>query len=238
MCEDRRGSFGGVWVGSAAPRLAVPCGTHCWLPPWHLPPACSAAACLLFHPAVRTPGTAAIPSERPTPSHRSPGATAEVLPPFERAPSMARRRGEGRRTGPLLVLHRLREAELQGHGEEIQEGAHPVRSHCLFNFIYNLWGLKVFALSEARRSFGPCADFFSFNLANWPPRQTGSQTVSSPHPPPLPPTAPLCCSGNTLRHHSPLYVRRTTAQFTFIMQALPSIGSCAPCSYTGVLILI
>lgn len=23
--------------GCVAPRLAVPCGTHCWLPPWHLP---------------------------------------------------------------------------------------------------------------------------------------------------------------------------------------------------------
>lgn len=55
-------------------------------------------------------------------------------------------------------------------------------------------------ISQARRSFVRRSDFWSFNLANWPPRQTDSQTVSPPHPRPLlllaarahsPPSQPL-----------------------------------------------
>lgn len=45
----------GLDSGSAVPRLAVPCGTHCWLPLWHLFfPALTPCVRMLFHPAVRT----------------------------------------------------------------------------------------------------------------------------------------------------------------------------------------
>lgn len=108
------------------------------------------------------------------------------------------RRGEaeGRQTGGHFGFPPLREAELQGHGEERQGGGgHPGRSgwcFCLFSF------LSLLCLIRADFPGAALLVFWGFNLPNWPPRQTDSHTAS----PPLLPRLLLAVFGHTLRHHS------------------------------------
>lgn len=110
------------------------------------------------------------------------------------------RRGEA--DGATLALHRYGKRSSKDT-ERRERGTHPGRLGCLFIvFICSDSGLLFIFLirgeievSHARRSFVRRPDFWSFNLANWPPRQINSQTVS---PPPSHP----CCFGYTLRRHS------------------------------------
>lgn len=102
MCvRIEEGLFGGVWVGSAAPRLAVPCGTHCWLPPWHLPPACSAAACLPACCSIQLCGHPAPPRSLPSDrrrrtDHRVPRRRCSHLVNARRGRPGSEARGGGR----------------------------------------------------------------------------------------------------------------------------------------------
>lgn len=117
--------------GSAAPRLAVPCGTHCWLPPWHLLfPAPTLCVLLLFYPAVRT-HSAVMPRQFCS-TDRFIGRLTGYFRGERDAHRMDGERGEARGGGRgHFGSPSLREPELQGHGEE-RQGAHPGRSGCLF----------------------------------------------------------------------------------------------------------
>lgn len=173
--------------------LAVPCGTRCWLPPWHL----LFPVLLLFYPAVRT--LSAVLHHRFCSTARS---VARIHGGFIQDGA---RRGEGRRTGPLWLFIVTGNRAPRTRGEE--PGAHPGRFGCFFHLnsdetlfytvLRNKHGIFRAALSPPPAP----QNFRSSNLVNWPPRQTDSQTATPPSPSPFhplssrplsPPSQPLC----------------------------------------------
>lgn len=112
------------------------------------------------------------------------------------------RRGEGRQTGPLWLSFVTGNGAPRTRRGETGGASRSFRVICLL-FLCCDWSLLYLIrgegeISQARRSFVRRPDFWSFNLANWPPRQTDSQTAS----PPLLSRLLLALFGRTLRHHS------------------------------------
>lgn len=177
----------GLDSGSAVPRLAVPCGTRCWLPLWHLFfPALTPCVRMLFHPAVRTRRTA---MPRSVQAHGS-SVDWQVFFTGERGAAGAL---DGRADGATLALHRYGERAPRTRRGETREAVRSVcfclgGGHVFFSTIGGEMGIP-----QTRRSFVRRSHFWSFNLVNWPPRQTDRPPPHHHHS--TPPTAPPCCSG-------------------------------------------
>lgn len=167
-----------------APRLAVPCGTHCWLPPWHLPFPAPALCVLLFVPSQ----LCAIAQHRHAPIR----SAALIIGRGESGRALdgqGARRGEGRQVGPLRLsivtgngAPRTRRGEAGGASSPFSVFVH---------FYYPFVLIQVIEYEEKWRfpkrdgALSVAQIFLELYLANWPPRQTVS-------PPPL---APPCCLG-------------------------------------------
>ena len=164
---------------------------------------------LLFSPAVRTHGTV-MPRQFCCCTDRFirtlGGGLFFCAGRAGRAPGgHGARRGEGRQTGGHFGSPSFREAELQGHGEE-RQGAHPGRSEGSLCISPLFAAIQVFLMFNERRIgeipgetelLSAAQIFWSFNLANWPPRQPDRL---SPSPPPALPRLLLAVFGHTLRH--------------------------------------
>ena len=175
--------------------------THCWLLAATMAPSLPRSApapplllllLLLFSPAVRTHGTV-MPRQFCCCTDRFirtlGGGFFRVRGRAGRAPDgRGARRGEGRQTGGHFGSPSFREAELQGHGEE-RQGAHPGRSECSLCIFFIFAVIQVFFRFNERRIgeipgetelLSAAQIFWSFNLANWPPRQPDRLSPSPP----------------------------------------------------------
>lgn len=128
-CERERREAG---CGSAALRLAVPCGTRCWLPPWHLPFVLWLFMCCCCCCCIQLCGDTA-----PLCPVSSIPPIGSVIKRFIREYCGRALDGREDRRGAAEGGHfcspSLRETELQGHGEA---GAHPGRFGCLFLYLF------------------------------------------------------------------------------------------------------